>query len=261
MTDEDFDVEFIDRGDRESRFLVRGASPAFVNGIRRAMIADVPTMAVDNVRVVENSSVMFDEVIGLRLGLVPLTTPPAEFEVGDAVTLALDVEGPATAYSGDLESADPMVEPADTNIPIIELKEGQRIELEADAVLERGRDHAKHQGGVAVGYRHLQTVEVVGDRGQFDDEEPNILRGVIEERAAEHAADPDAGDGDLVPTEQFDHDLTNRYPGKDVEVHDVPNAFVFHVESDGSMPVEQLVTRAVDSLYDRAAELEEAVQL
>jgi len=258
MTD-DFEVEFIDHTDRAARFLVRGASPAFANGVRRAIIADVPTMAIDDLRVVENSSVMFDEVIGLRLGLVPLTTPD-DFEPGETVTLSLDVEGPATAYSGDIESSDPDVGAADENIPIIELKEGQRIELEADAVMERGRDHAKHQGGVAVGYRHLQTVEVLGDLGEFDDEETEVLRGVIEEQEAERAA-ADAENGDLVPTEAFDHDLRNRYEGKELAVHDVPEAFVFDVESDGSMPVTELVTRAVDTLHDRAEALEEAVQL
>jgi len=41
----------------------------------------------------------------------------------------------------------------------------------------------------------------------------------------------------------------------------VPNAFVFHVETDGSLTVEELVTAAVDSLETRANELKEAVQL
>jgi DNA-directed RNA polymerase subunit D len=246
---EDFDVEFIDRGERKARFLVRNVTPAFANGIRRAMIADVPTLSIDTLRVIENSSVMFDEQIGLRLGLVPLTTPPGEFEEGDTVTLSLDVSGPGTAFSGDLISSDEMVQPADDNVPIIDLKEGQRLELEADAVLGSGKDHAKHQGGVAVGYRHLQRVEVVGDRDEFGEEEPRILRGTIED------------DGELVPTETFDHDLTQRFPGKEVEVHDVPNAFVFDVESDGSFTVEELVTQAVDSLTERADELEQAIQL
>ncbi|KZN24006.1 DNA-directed RNA polymerase subunit D [Haladaptatus sp. R4] len=246
---EDFDVEFIDRGERKSRFLVRNVTPAFANGIRRAMIADVPTLSIDTLRVIENSSVMFDEQIGLRLGLVPLTTPPGEFEEGDTVTLSLDVSGPGTAFSGDLISSDEMVQPADENVPIIDLKEGQRLELEADAVIGSGKEHTKHQGGVAVGYRHLQRVEVVGDRDEFEEEEPRILRGVIED------------DGELVPTEAFDHDLTQRFPGKEVEVIDVPNAFVFHVESDGSFTVEELVTQAVDSLTERADELEQAIQL
>jgi DNA-directed RNA polymerase subunit D len=164
----------------------------------------------------------------------------------------MDVEGPATAYSGDLRSSDAMVEPADANVPIIELKEGQRLQLEADATLSTGKDHAKHQGGVAVGYRHLQRVEVVGDRDEFapDVEDPHILRGVIE-----------TAEGELVPTEAFDHDLTSRYPGKELRVEDVPGAFVFHVESDGSMPVTELVTRAVESLEARAAELETKVSV
>ncbi|NHN58277.1 MULTISPECIES: DNA-directed RNA polymerase subunit D [Halorussus] len=246
---EDYEVEFVERGDREARFLVRGATPAFANGIRRAIVADVPTLSIETVRMVENSSVMFDEQIGLRLGLVPLSTPLGEFEEGDTVTLSLDVSGPGTAYSGDLVSSDGMVQPADGNVPIIDLKDGQRLELEADAVLSTGKDHAKHQGGVAVGYRHLQRVEVVGDRDEYDEEETNILRGVIEE------------DGELVPTSEFDHDLTERYPGKEVEVHDVDNAFVFHVETDGSLTIDELVTEAAASIGDRAAELEEAVQL
>ena len=244
MTDADFDVEYVERDEHSARVLIRGLTPAFANGIRRAMIADVPTFSIDTVRFVENSSVMFDEMIGLRLGLIPLTTPLDEFEIGDTVTVALDVEGPATAYSGDIESAEPLVEPADKNVPIIELKEGQRLEFEADAVLETGKDHAKHQGGVSVGYRHLQRVSIQGDRGEFDDDDPRILRGVIE-----------TPDGDVVVTDEFDNDLSKRYPGKEVRVEDVPGAFVFHIETDGSFAVEELLLRAIDSLEERADEL------
>jgi DNA-directed RNA polymerase subunit D len=258
---EEYEVQFVERGERESRFVARPITPAFANGIRRAMIADVPTLSIDTVRVIENSSVMFDEQIGLRLGLVPLTTPPGEFEIGDEVTLSLDVEGPETAYSGDLVSSDEMVQPADQNIPVIDLKEGQRLEVEAEAVLDVGREHAKHQGGVAVGYRHLQTVEIDGDKSEFGEEEPQILRGVIEEGAAAHAAGEEYENGDLVPTEAFDHDLTARYPGKELTVEDVENAFVFDVETDGSFSVEELVVEGVDSIENRADELKEAIQL
>ncbi|QSW99364.1 DNA-directed RNA polymerase subunit D [Haloterrigena alkaliphila] len=247
---EEYDVEFVERGEREARFLVRGVTPGFANGIRRAMLADVPTMAIDTVRFIENSSVMFDEQLALRLGLVPLTTPPeGEFGEDETVTLSIDVEGPATAYSGDLVSADDLVQPAEDDVPIIDLKDDQRLEAEADAIVDRGKDHAKHQGGVAVGYRHLQRVEVVGDVAEFEEEESQIVRGVVED------------DGELVPTSEFDHDLSNRYPGKEVTVEDVSNAFVFHVETDGSFSVEELVTRAADSIESRATDLEEAVQL
>ncbi|QZP38068.1 DNA-directed RNA polymerase subunit D [Halobaculum magnesiiphilum] len=245
---DDFDVEVVSRDDRSARLLVRGLTPAVANGLRRTILSEVPTFSIDTVRFVENSSVMFDEMVGLRLGLVPLTTPLDDYEVGDTVTLALDVEGPATAYSGDIETSDDLVQPADENVPIIELKEGQRLEFEADAVLDSGKEHAKHQGGVAVGYRHLQRVTVVGDADEFDEEEPNILRGVIETE-----------DGELVHTEEFGSDLTNRYPGKELDIEDVPGAFVFHIETDGSMSVDELTLRAVRSLRDRADELADKV--
>jgi DNA-directed RNA polymerase subunit D len=245
---EEYEVTFIDRDRTSARFLVRGVTPAFANGIRRAMIADVPTLSIDTVRVIENSSVMFDEQIALRLGLIPLTTPD-DYRPDDTVTLAIDVEGPATAYSGDLVSSDEKVQPAEENVPIIDLKEDQRLEVEADAQLGYGKDHAKHQGGVAVGYRHLQRIEVVGEKNEFESEDPEILRGVIED------------DGELIDTATFDNDLSQRYPDKELEVTDVPNAFVFDVETDGSMPIDDLVLKAAESLAARADELEDAVQL
>lgn len=247
--DRDFDIEFVEHDDRSGRFLVRNVTPAFANGVRRAMIADVPTLAIDSVRFIENSSVMFNEQLALRLGLVPLSTPD-DYELGEAVTLALDVEGPATAYSGDIVSSDEQVEPAEKNVPIIELKEGQRLEIEADAVLDVGREHAKHQGGVSVGYRNLVRVSVEGDIEEFAEEGPNIVRGVIETE-----------DGELISTKEFDHDLAERYPGKELRIEDVPGAFVFHVETDGSMSIDELVDRAAASLGDRARELEDAVSV
>ena len=265
----EYEVQFVERDERTARFVAHPITPAFANGIRRAMIADVPTFSIDTVRIIENSSVMFDEQIAHRLGLVPLTTPPpGEFEQGDEVTLSLDVSGPAredhdetrTAYSGDIVTSDSMVEPADGNIPIIDLKSEQRLQVEADAVLDVGREHAKHQGGVAVGYRHLQRVTDDGERGEFEDDEPHLVRGVIEEGAPDHA-DADATEDDLVLAESFDYDLRNRYPGRSVSVEDVKDAFVFHVETDGSMSVDDLVERAVLSLETRGSELKETVQL
>jgi len=245
----EFDIEFLTSEDTQTRFVVRGITPAFANGIRRAILADVPTLSIDTVRFVENSSVMFDEQIGLRLGLVPLSSPPDEFEVGDSVTLGLSVEGPETAYSGDLQSKDAVVEPAVENVPIIQLKEDQRLELEAEAVLAVGKDHAKHQGGVAVGFRHLQRLDVGEERNEYADDDPRIQRGVVEV------------DGELVSTAEFDNDLQQEYPDHEVSVTDVENAYVFDVESDGSLSALELVGAAITSIEDRAAELEEAVAL
>lgn len=57
-----------------------GVDPAIANALRRILIAEVPTIAIEHVFVVNNTSIIQDEVMAHRLGLVPLLAPPHLFE-------------------------------------------------------------------------------------------------------------------------------------------------------------------------------------
>lgn len=143
-------IELIRKSDDESKawYRVSGADTEFANSLRRAVIAELPSFAVDEVDVYENNSVMYNEYIANRIGLIPLTY---EEGIGDDVkiTLGLNAEGPAIVYSGELKSTDEKVRPFRETIPLIKLAANQRLRLEAVAVKGKGKQHAKFQCAIA----------------------------------------------------------------------------------------------------------------
>ena len=133
----------------------------YVNALRRLSINQVPTFAIDDVVILENSSVMHDEAIAHRLGLIPLRTDLERFVMPDVcdckstlgcskcrVLLVLDTESQdktKVITSADLVSEDEVVKPVNNEIPIVSLAPGQKLKFEAYARLGTGKNHAKWQ--------------------------------------------------------------------------------------------------------------------
>ena len=133
----------------------------YINAIRRLSISEVPTLAMDDVVILENSSVMHDEAIAHRLGLIPLRTDLDRFVVPHdcdckstlgcskcRVLLVLDSEAnekTKVVNSGELLSEDELVKPVSKDIPIVVLAPSQKLKFEAYARLGVGKDHAKWQ--------------------------------------------------------------------------------------------------------------------
>jgi len=133
----------------------------YVNAIRRLSISEVPTLAIDDVVILENSSVMHDEAIAHRLGLIPLRTDLDRFVMPHdcdckstlgcskcRVLLVLDSEAnekTKVVTSGELLSEDELVKPVSNDIPVVVLAPSQKLKFEAYARLGVGKDHAKWQ--------------------------------------------------------------------------------------------------------------------
>ncbi|MFB6213231.1 MAG: hypothetical protein ABEJ07_01560 [Candidatus Nanohaloarchaea archaeon] len=133
------------------------SNEAIANTLRRAMMTKVPTLAVEELRVAKNESALFDEVLANRVGQVPFTIPD-NVDEEDTVNIALKQEGPGTVLAEDLVAENDEAEPVNPETAIVELKEDQALEFEADARLGRGSEHAKHQGGT-IGYEKVDDGE------------------------------------------------------------------------------------------------------
>ncbi|MCL5430577.1 MAG: DNA-directed RNA polymerase subunit D [Candidatus Marsarchaeota archaeon] len=138
-------LEVIEDNGKIFRFNLKGVSPAYANALRRAAMVFVKTFAIDKITVYENTSAIFDEYIAHRIGLIPITTPPKGFKDDDVILFTLDVTGPKTVYSGELESKEREIKAANERIPIIKLAAEQHLRLEGKAVMGNAKTHAKFQ--------------------------------------------------------------------------------------------------------------------
>ncbi|ADI73725.1 DNA-directed RNA polymerase [Methanohalobium evestigatum Z-7303] len=256
-------VDMLELSERSARFVLSNTTPAFANSIRRAMLADVPTFAIDDLNIYNNTSVLYDEQLGLRLALIPLATENIDdYTTQDEctceegcpsceVSITLSAEGPKMVYSGDLISSDPGIQPADTNIPIIELKEDQRVVLEALAHKGLGKDNAKWQAGVACGYKNLPLIRVNNcDKcGLCVSECPKGIIYLDEEGAK--VADENLMDCILCKLCEEACEIDA------ISVKEDESSFLFTVESDGSYSSQQLIINAGNTIKAKATEMQE----
>lgn len=152
-------LEVISKDDQKISLKLKDVPLQYANALRRVCLNGVPVFAVDTVDIIENSSVLPDEGLAHRLGLIPLKTDLSRFnepskcecqsESGCSnckVMLVLDSgdsDVTRTVLSSDLSSEDDSVKPISDKIPIVQLAPGQRVKVECYARLGRGTEHAK----------------------------------------------------------------------------------------------------------------------
>ncbi len=152
-------LEVVKKDSQKISVKLKGVPIQYANALRRICLNGVPIFAIDTVDIIENSSVLPDEGLAHRLGLIPITTDLSRFnepskcdcnsESGCSnckVMLVLDTgetDVTRTVFSNELSSEDDSIKPTSDKISIIQLAPGQRVKVECYARLGRGTDHAK----------------------------------------------------------------------------------------------------------------------
>lgn len=260
-------IELIENDNEKVVFVLEGVDDTFINTIRRICLSEIPTFAIEDVNIFKNDAKMFDEVLAHRLGLVPIKTDlesyvmPKDCDCDShcsscSVSFLLKEKGPKIVYSKDLKSDDPVVKPVYDTIPLVRLREGEEVELEAIAELGLGSEHAKWQVTTTCGYKYYPKLEI-------DTEKINNPEIYVEECPRNVLQIED----DTLVAKDVANCSTcrtcQRLSEKDDEAIIVTfeeNKYIFKLETDGSLEPLEVLTIACDTLSEKADDIIEFVK-
>ena len=216
---------------------------SLANAIRRS-VSDIPILAIDECDIYKNDSVLYDEVVAHRLGLVSLKNQ--KMKKGESVEMKMKAKGKGEGVEIMANLlGDSVVYP---ETPIVLLGEGQEIELVARAKAGTGNEHAKFMPGV-IFYKHLPKIKISSE-GEKQSELAEIYPEVFE-MFGEKLKVKDAAACDL------DEEDAKEYPGVEIGFGD---ELVFSIESWGQIKAEEIFTEACKALKGNLSEVLKVVK-
>lgn len=277
--------------DSYCEFELHDANTSVANSLRRVIIGEVPTIAIEFVEIEVNTTPLNDEFIAHRLGLVPLKSTVAKelnspYEAGDddvdEIEFILDVTC-TQDQTIDVTSADLQLDPdhpdvfpighpgflADgvNNRPVVitKMRKGMELKLKAIAVKGIGKDHAKWSPVSTARFCYVPEIEI----------DPTLAEQLTEAEKREfinscptgrcpftinHAGQLEVTNPEVYP---FDGEclLKAEELGKPglVKICTRQDMFVFKVESTGVLTAGQIVYDAVEVLVRKLRNLQKAL--
>lgn len=256
------EVKIISKSAEHVNFILSNVDLALANSLRRTMIAEIPTLAIDSVEIETNTSVLADEFISHRLGLIPLESYDVDaleysrdctcddYCSRCSVVLSLrayaGVDSTMNVYSKDLvilsqhdglRVGHPVIQDEKQNgVLICKLKNGQELNVRCIAKKGISKEHAKWSPCAAIGFEYDPHNKLKHTDYWYEE-------SVEEEWPKSKYADyeePPAQD------EPFDYTVE-------------PDRFYLDVEAVGSLDSQQCVLRGIDVLQKKIANIIMAV--
>jgi DNA-directed RNA polymerase subunit D len=262
------EIEVRSQSDDEIIFIVRDAEVPFINAIRRVAMVNVPKIAIEDVNIIRNDSAMFNEVLAHRLGLTPLVSDldaleglslPEDDDWGEytnGIMFHLNEVGPKVVYSKDLISSDSKIKPVYDTIPLVKLKDGEELNIEAVAKVGYGKEHAKWMPTTVCAYKQYPEITFNDDVEIDYDCAQACPRGILKSDrrskkikiVEEHENSPLIGVENCAMCKSCVRASDNGY----INVGFKPNDFIFRIETDGAMPPKEVLLKACDVLGEKA---------
>ncbi|ORD99648.1 RPB3 [Hepatospora eriocheir] len=155
-------IEIIDETNNLIKFKIH-SNVSFANSLRRILLKEIPSVAVEFIEVSENTSIFEDEVLANRIGLIPINTSddlvfPEECDCESycercSIIFNIDVTNNdltnMNVYGND------MISNSDANVHnslICKLAYKQKVKIKA--IARKGIGHAKYCKVTAVGFTY-----------------------------------------------------------------------------------------------------------
>ena len=241
------DIKKIHEDGSVTKYLVKGVTPAFMNAMRRTIINNVPCLAVDEVTFYENDSVVFDEMLANRLGLLPIKTDVKAYKKGDTVKLVLEKVGPCEVTSKDIKCTDPKIEILDKKIIITRLGKDEKIKLEMTAKMSSGQEHARFQPAI-VSFNEVPKINNDNTHKNIKELIMAMPQGTIEDKAGKlFLLDP----YNIKTQNQFGNILEKF----GVEIEYVKDEFILTLETTGQLSSQEVIGSALNQLNEKLEEM------
>ena len=178
-----------------------GVEAPIANALRRILLAEVPSMAIEKVVIFQNTSIIQDEVLAHRLGLIPIKADPTQFHFLhqddgiptelNTLVFTLDVACTRVPNTTDTATAEEKfshslvttadlvwqpqgrqaavykgaeaIRPYYDDIVIAKMRPGQSIEAELHVEKGIGAQHAKWSPVATASYRLMPEVKIVAE--------------------------------------------------------------------------------------------------
>ncbi|KAJ3187087.1 DNA-directed RNA polymerases I and III subunit RPAC1 [Gaertneriomyces sp. JEL0708] len=287
---QDFDIVISYAGKDELEFDMIGIDAAIANAFRRFLIGEVPTMAIEKCYFMQNTTLMHDEIMAQRLGLIPIFADPRQFDFrrGDAdpptdnntivfrlqVKCSTNPHAPPNAidptdkyinssvYSSALvwepqgdqavRFRENPIKPVHNNILITKMRPGQEIDVELHCQKGIGKEHAKWSPVATASYRLLPDIQILKPITGDDAYkfQKCFPKGVI---AVEKNAQGEMEAKVINPRKDTVSREALRHPEFEdkVRLTRVRDHFIFGIESVGILPPHTLFTEAAAKLVEK----------
>lgn len=254
------DISILKKEKERAIFILKGITPAMANTIRRYVSEQVPTLAIEEVSLERNDSALYDEMLALRLGLVPLTTDLKSYNLKEEckckgegcascqLVFTFKGKGPGTIYADAIETKDPKVKPAIQKIPIVKLLKDQEIKASGKIVLGNGIMHTKFSPGLITyyGYPSIKAGKNASTKKAIEECDGLLV-----------AKGPGIEIKDIT---RWNESYSEKCEKNGLEVEYSDEEFVFTIEPWGQLTIKEILVEAMKIFENKLEEFSKSIK-